>query len=86
MPKKTRGKKVTFLYNMAAVRGEKTPLKIFKIFSIHFFDITNPHTNFQLSKIRNGEKKVSDYCVPLSVHSVIVPLVLLDGSHLGLLI
>ena len=57
MPKKLAGKKVTFLSNMAAIRGEKTPLKIWKIFSIHFFYITNPHTNFQLSKIRNGEKR-----------------------------
>ena len=63
MPKKLAGKKWLFLSNMAAIRGEKTPLKIWKIFSIHFFDITNPHTNFQLSKDKKWRKKVSDYCV-----------------------
>ena len=50
---------------MAAIRGEKKPLKIWKIFLVHFFDMTNPHKNCQHSKIRNGEKKVSDLCVPL---------------------
>ena len=39
MPKKLAGKKWLFLSNMAAIRGEKTPLKIWKIFSIHFLDI-----------------------------------------------
>ena len=64
MPKKLAGKKrLFFLSNMAAIRGEKTPLKIF---SVNFVDMTNPHKNVQHSKRRNGEKKVSDFRVPLT--------------------
>ena len=50
---------MTFISNMAAIRGEESPLKIF---SVHFFDMTNPQTNFKLSlKIINGEKRSHTY-------------------------
>ena len=60
--KNNRGKKVTFISNVAAIRGEETTLKIRKIFSVHFFYMTKPQKNFKLSKLRNGEKGLRDGC------------------------
>ena len=56
--------RTTFISNMAAIRGEGTPLKIVKIFSVHFFDMTNPHKIFEHSRIRNGEKRSQTYVFP----------------------
>ena len=39
--KNNRGKKVTFISNMAAILGEETTLKIWKIVSVHFFTWPN---------------------------------------------